>query len=204
MQRAYDRPIAENEMPDDEQRGDRDERHAVESILRGDTEAYDYLVDRYMRRVLSIAWGIARNAADAEDLAQEAFVRAYRTLHRFRTDQPFGPWIYRIVTNLALDLLKHRRRSPQPRELDTEQPAGHRDDADLAAASGEISRRIDRAIESLPEMQRIVVRLHLVEDFGHQEIAAMTSLSEGTVRSHLSLGRKKLQQMLSDLHGGRS
>jgi RNA polymerase sigma-70 factor, ECF subfamily len=68
--------------------------------------------------------------------------------------------------------------------------------------SNEIGRRIDTAIESLPEMQRIVARLHLVEQFEHPEIAAMMNLSEGTVRSHLSLARKKLREQLADLYGG--
>ena len=150
--------------------------------------------------MVSIAWGIVRNAHDAEDLAQEAFVKAYQTIGRFKVGQPFGPWIYRIVTNLALDVVKHRKRFRQEELRDVE-PAARRDEADLPARSNELAGRIDDAIESLPEMQRIVARLYLVEEFGHAEIAAMTGLSEGTVRSHLSLARGKLKDRLSDLYG---
>lgn len=177
------------------------ERRAIEAVQGGERQSYDYLVTKYMRRVVSIAWGIVRNSHDAEELAQEAFVRGFQSIGRFRSNEPFGPWIYRIVTNLALDLLKHRSRIRQE-ELTAAVPAARSDNADLRARSSEIGRRIDLAIERLPEMQRVVARLYLVEQFDHAEIAAMTSLSEGTVRSHLSLARRKLQQELADLYGG--
>ncbi len=175
------------------------ERRAIEAVKNGDAGSYDFLVSKYMKRVVSIAWGIVRNASDAEDLAQEAFVKAFRTIGRFRSGEPFGPWIFRIVTNLALDTLKHRTRF-RHEEISETEPAARRDGADLPALSNELSRRIDDAIESLPEMQRVVARLHLVEQFDHSEIADMTGLTQGTVRSHLSLARGKLKEKLADLY----
>ena len=175
------------------------EARAIAAVKEGDAAAYSYLVTKYMKRVVSIAWGVVRNPDDAEDLAQEAFVKAYQTIGRFKSGQPFGPWIYRIVTNLGLDLLKQRQRY-RHEALTGEEPATRRDRADLPATITELSQRIDRAIEALPEMQRIVVRLYLVEQFDHAEIAAMTGLSQGTIRSHLSLGRSKLKAALADLH----
>jgi RNA polymerase sigma-70 factor (ECF subfamily) len=176
------------------------EQRAVALVKDGNNAAFDYLVQKYMKRVVSIAWGVIRNPHDAEDLAQEAFVKAFENIGRFRSGEPFGPWVYRIVTNLSLDVLKHRNRF-RHEEVSPAERAERRDDTDLRASSGEIAARIDVALESLPEMQRIVARLYLVEQFGHAEIAGMTNLSEGTVRSHLSLARKKLKQQLSDLHG---
>ena len=175
------------------------EARAIAAVKGGDNRSYDYLVSKYTKRVVSIAWGIVRNAHDADDLAQEAFVRAFQTIGRFKTGEPFGPWIYRIVTNLALDVVKRRQRFRHEELRDT-QPAERRDRADLPAVTGELGRRIDEAIESLPEMQRIVARLYLVEQFDHAEIAAMTGLSEGTIRSHLSLARGKLKTRLADLY----
>jgi RNA polymerase sigma-70 factor, ECF subfamily len=175
------------------------EARAIERVKQGDAAAYDYLVSRYLPRVVSIAWGVVRNAHDAEDLAQEAFVKAYASIGRFQSGEPFGPWIYRIVTNLALDVLKRRTRFKHE-ELSDAQLAPRRDNTELRAESGELSRRIDAAIEALPEMQRIVARLHLVEQFEHGEIAAMTGLTEGTVRSHLSHARTKLKERLADLY----
>ena len=177
------------------------EARAIAAVKAGDAEAYDYLVSKYTKRVISIAWGILRNPADAEDLAQEAFVKAFESVGRFKSGEPFGPWIYRIVTNLALDVMKHRKRF-RHEEISDAVPAERRDRADLPAIANELAERIDRGIESLPEMQRIVARLYLVEEFEHSEIAKLTGLSEGTVRSHLSLARGKLKEKLADLHGG--
>lgn len=178
------------------------ESSAIAAVKSGDRSAYDYLVGRHMKRVMSIAWGVVRNAADAEDLAQEAFVKAFQSIDRFRTGEPFGPWIYRIVTNLSLDVMKHRTKF-RDEELSSDEPASRRDGAELATITGEMGERIDRAMESLPEMQRVVARLFLVEGFQHPEIAAMTGVSEGTVRSHLSLARKRLREQLADVYGGR-
>ncbi len=178
---------------------DRLEQRAIEAVKNGDAGSYDYLVSKYMKRVVSIAWGIVRNAGDAEDLAQEAFVKAFQTIDRFKSGERFGPWIYRIVTNLSLDVMKHRTRF-RHEEITEAEPAARRDRADLPALANELGRRIDGAIESLPEMQRIVARLYLVEQFEHAEIAAMIGLSAGTVRSHLSLARAKLKEKLADLY----
>src|SRR5436305_4646141 len=176
------------------------EQRAINAVKRGDPSAYDYLVSKYSKRLVSIAWGIVRNAHDAEDLAQEAFVKAFQKISRFKEGEPFGPWIYRIVTNLALDVIKHRSRF-RHEELTEMEPAARRDDAELGAITSELASRIDQAIESLPENQRVVARLYLVEQFDHAEIASMMGLSEGTVRSHLSLARKKLKEQLADLYG---
>jgi RNA polymerase sigma-70 factor (ECF subfamily) len=165
----------------------------------GDAEAYDDLVSKYLRRVVAIAFSIVRNAHDAEDLAQEAFVKAYQNIGRFRAEAAFGPWIGRIVTNLALDVVKHRTKF-RHEEIQETQPAARRDDAELPALQNAIAARIDAALEELPEMQRIVARLHLIEELEHAEIAAVTGLSDGTVRSHLSLARTKLKVKLADLY----
>lgn len=175
------------------------EARAIARVQQGQAEEYGYLVSKYLRRVVGIAYGVVRNAHDAEDLAQEAFVKAFQSIGRFRAGDSFGPWIYRIVTNTALDAMKHRNRFRHETIAETE-PAARRDDATLPAMSNEIAQRIDAAIEELPDMQRIVARLHLVEEFDHDEIAAMMELSDGTVLSHLSLARKKLREKLADLY----
>src|SRR5437588_12196473 len=101
------------------------ERRAIDAVKRGDAGSYEYLVAKYMKRVVAIAWGIVRNAADAEDLAQEAFVRAFQKIGLFKIGEPFGPWIYRIVTNLSLDVVKRRQRF-RHEELRDSQPAERR------------------------------------------------------------------------------
>lgn len=176
------------------------EARAIARVQQGDAAGFDYLVEKYLRRVVSIAYGVVRNSHDAEDLAQEAFVRAFEGIGRFRAGEPFGPWIFRIATNRALDVLKHRTKF-RHEELANTEPAPRRDETQLRATSSEIAQRIDAALAELPDMQRIVATLHIVEEFEHAEIATMTGLSEGTVRSHLSLARKKLKTRLADLYG---
>jgi RNA polymerase sigma-70 factor (ECF subfamily) len=194
--------LADGDTRVDERRAAVDplERRAVEAVRRGEPRGYDYLVSKHSRRALSIAWGIVRDAAEAEDLVQEAFVRAWEKIGRFRDGEPFGPWLFRIVTNLALDVVKHRTKFPasplEPHDERGELRARHQAWSDTAS-------RIDRAIESLPAMQRVVARLFIVEEFDHAEIAAMTGLAEGTVRSHLSHARRKLQEALKDLREDR-
>jgi RNA polymerase sigma-70 factor (ECF subfamily) len=175
------------------------EARAIERAQNGDPEAYDVLVSAYFRRVVSIAFGIVRNGHDAEDLAQEAFVRAWQNLGRFRAGEPFGPWISRIVTNLSLDVVRRRGRF-RHEEIAASEPATRRDDPSLSTSTNEIAARIDAAIQDLPEMQQLVARLHLVEGLEHAQIANITGLSEGTVRSHLSHARTKLKTRLADLY----
>lgn len=175
------------------------EQELIERSRGGDTRAYDALVSHYLPRVISIARGIVKNAHDAEDLAQEAFVSAYRNIGRFRSGEPFGPWLFRIVTNRALDVMKHRTKFRSV-ELEDTNLADRRDEADVSAGSNEIAKRIDAAIGELPEMQQLVARLFLVEEMDHQQIAAITGLSDGTIRSHLSHARTKLKQKLADLY----
>lgn len=175
------------------------EARLIARVQDGDAGAYDALVSKYLRRVVAIAFSIVRNAHDAEDLAQEAFVKAYQSIGRFRPGASFGPWIGRIVTNLALDVVRHRTKF-RHEEIGETQPAARRDDAELPAMQNALAARIDAALEELPEMQQLVARLHLVEEMEHAEIAAVTGLSDGTVRSHLSLARTKLKAKLADLY----
>ena len=118
------------------------ERRAIDAVKRGDHASYDYLITKYMKRVVSIAWGIVRNAHDAEDLEQEAFVKAFQTIGRFKSGEPFGPWIYRIVTNLSLDVMKHRTRF-RHEEISDAEPASRRDRGEPGVGKKEGGRRSD-------------------------------------------------------------
>jgi RNA polymerase sigma-70 factor (ECF subfamily) len=172
--------------------GDPLEARAIERARGGDGDAFDILVTRWSRRVTSLAWTITGNRDAAEEIAQETFVRAWESISRFRTGSPFGPWILRIATNLAIDHVRGEKRFDA---LPATDPPGARvDSPEVRAESSESRERIGRAIAGLPEMQRIVAQLFLVEEYDHAEIAAMTGLAPGTVRSHLSIARAKLRE----------
>lgn len=172
-----------------------EERIALEAVRNGNPDAYETLVDLHMRKAMSIAWGIVRNEHDAEDIVQEAFVKAFEKIGSMRSGETFAPWLFRIVTNLSLDQLRRQKRRPSE-ELSEHLPATSRTDATPVET---LAQRIDAAILTLPEMQQLVARLHLIEELSHTEVAEITGLSEGTIRSHLFHARKKLQQLLVDV-----
>jgi RNA polymerase sigma-70 factor (ECF subfamily) len=171
-----------------------DENGAIEAFRAGDTAGFEWLAVRYMAKAVMVARGVIRNPADAEDLAQDAFVRAWNSRHRFRSGERFGPWLYRIVTNLALDVLKHRRRIREEPVSVTHESAEIQPDRFVDGQM--LGERIGVALDALPPMQRLVASLFLVDGFDHSEIATMTSLSEGTIRSHLSHARARLRESL--------
>lgn len=175
--------------------GDPLEAAAIVRARGGDGDAFDFLVTHWSRRVTSLAWTLTGSRDASEEIAQETFVRAWEKIGRFRSGSPFGPWILRIATNLAID---HLRRAKRFESFDSipERVAARTDRPDVRAAASETALRIGRAIEALPAMQRIVAQLFLVEEYDHEEIAAMTGLAQGTVRSHLSIARAKLRAAL--------
>jgi len=184
-----------------------DEVELVRAAQAGDSRAFSEIVRRYQRAIYRVAYGFTRIAADADDLAQETFVRAYQAIGRFRVGEPLYPWLARIASNLALSLLRSRRRKPEiPLEplLEAGQQWGI--DADPAA---DVDRR-DRArhlqaafAELSPEHQAVLV-LRVVQDMSYEEIAATLNVPAGTVMSRLSRARAELKSRMASRMGGTS
>ena len=144
-----------------------------------------------------VAQGVLRNAADAEDVAQEALLRAYRNFARLREPARFRGWLVRITFRLALDRWRSAKRR-EKRETEWMEPE-HRTAAPTAeemAASREFRARLERALEDLPEKFRIVVLLAGIEGYTLEEVAAMLGIPIGTVKSRLFFARKKLSEKL--------
>jgi RNA polymerase sigma-70 factor, ECF subfamily len=144
-----------------------------------------------------VARGVLRNSADAEDVAQEALLRAYRSFHRLRDRNRFRAWLVRISFRLALDRLRSAKRREQ-RDLDWSQP-GHQPPAATAedlAASNEFQVHLDRALEELPEKLRLVLLLAAMEGHTIEEIAALLAIPVGTVKSRIFVARKQLAEKL--------
>jgi RNA polymerase sigma-70 factor (ECF subfamily) len=144
-----------------------------------------------------VARGVLRNDADAEDVAQEALLRAYRRFDRLRDPLRFRGWLVRIVFRLALDRARSARRR-ELRETEWAQPARRAapPNAEELAASSEFQAHFDRALEALPEKLRLVLLLAAMEGHTLEEVAAMLGLPVGTVKSRLFVGRKKLAEKL--------
>jgi RNA polymerase sigma-70 factor (ECF subfamily) len=144
-----------------------------------------------------VARGILRNTADAEDVAQEALLRAYRYFDRLRDRNRFRAWLVRIAFRLALDRLRSRKRS-EVRDTLWSQPE-HRPPAANAedlAASNEFQTHLDRALEELPEKLRLVLLLAALEGHTIEEVAGMVGISTGTVKSRIFYARKQLAEKL--------
>jgi RNA polymerase sigma-70 factor (ECF subfamily) len=144
-----------------------------------------------------VARGVLRNDADAEDVAQEALLRAYRRFDRLRDPLRFRGWLVRIVFRLALDRARSAKRR-ELRETEWAQPARRAvpPNAEELAASSEFQAHLERALEALPEKLRLVLLLAAMEEHTLEEVAGMLGLPVGTVKSRLFVGRKKLAEKL--------
>ena len=169
----------------------------------GDVRAYGELVERYREVAFRTAWLITRSTADAEDAAQEAFVKAYYALGRFRAGEAFRPWLLRIASNEA----KNRRRSAGRRERLALRVADERGPGDAApspeTAAVELERREDllAALERLPERERMVVACRYLLELSEAETATSLGVRPGTVKSRLSRALARLRRELGEGNG---
>ena len=172
----------------------------VELAKGGDVRAYGELVDRYREISFRTAYLIARNGADAEDATQDAFVKAYYALDRFRSAEPFRPWILRIVSNEA----RNRRRSAGRRErlalrvVERRGPGDAAPSPDAAAIAQETRRTLVAALEMLPERDREVIACRYLLELSEVETATTLGIRPGTVKSRLSRGLARLRRDLPE------
>jgi RNA polymerase sigma-70 factor (ECF subfamily) len=172
------------------------EARLVEEARRGSRTAFGELVLRYERRLIRLILQFIRDEDQAEDLAQETFVRAYQRFDQFDPARRFGPWLFRIGVNLTLDHLRRRRRrgwwslfSEAPTER-TPDPAS----ADPRHAL-DMSQEVQRVLEQLPETYRTVLVMRDLENFSTSEIAAILNRKEATIRWRLAEARTRFQQL---------
>jgi RNA polymerase sigma-70 factor (ECF subfamily) len=181
----------------------------IRAAQRGNRAAFDELVYRYDRQVLSIAARYVSQAEDAKDIYQEVFLRVYRGLGKFQARSEFSTWLYRITTNVCCThgtrRKKHAQRAQDPRPEDGD-AEGHGGlgiselTSDQQTLSMEISSRIQKAMGALSAQQRLVFTLKHYEGYKLREIAEMTETSEGTVKKHLFLATQRLREQLRDLY----
>ena len=174
-----------------------DEEDLIQRAKRGDTHAYEELVHAYQGIAFRIAYVLSGNAADAEEAAQDGFVKAWRALGRFREGAPFRPWLLQIVANEA----RNRRRSAGRRahlalRAATEHPSGDAAPSPEAAfLSTEQREGLMAAVNELPEDQRAVISLRYFLGLSEQEVAAALDLPSGTVKSRTSRALDRLREL---------
>jgi RNA polymerase sigma-70 factor (ECF subfamily) len=197
-----------NEPPDEPSINPRaEEMELVRRAREGDMGAYDDLVRKYQERIYATIYHMTSNHEDANDLAQEAFIKAFQALKSFKGGSSFYTWIYRIAVNKTINFLKQRKNRVQISLNDLDFNAEHdpdlvalisdktpRRDANLA----ELQEKLNAAMQKLSDYHRLVVTLHDVQGLSHEEIAKVMDCNIGTVRSRLFYARQQLQAYLSD------
>ena len=173
-----------------------DERDLILRAKEGSNDAFRLLVERHMRGAYDIAYHFLASHDDAQDMAQEAFVRVHRSLGSFRGDAEFGTWLYRIVTNLSMNRLR-QRKSRARFEVRTDEIAQNTAGPDPAwEGQSDLTAHIERALHELPALQRAVVMLRHLNGLSTREVSSILQCSEGTVKTHLHRGLRNMRKML--------
>jgi RNA polymerase sigma-70 factor (ECF subfamily) len=182
----------------------------VERVQRGDKRAFELLVAKYQRKIFRLLSRLIRDPAEIEDVAQEAFIKAYRALPNFRGESAFYTWLYRIAINTAKNhLVAQGRRAPTTTETDVED-AENFDDADQLRdvntpesmlQSRQVGEAVNRAIDKLPEDLRTAIVLRELEGLSYEEIAESMNCPIGTVRSRIFRAREAIASELRPLLG---
>jgi RNA polymerase sigma-70 factor (ECF subfamily) len=170
---------------------DFDERALIERCRTGDDIAFGELVDRYKNLVYGMVWRMISDRSQADDLAQEVFLKVYRGLPYFRGDARLSTWIFRIVANVCTQ--SRGRRTPEV-ALRTElrEPGS----IDHAFADFELRERLDKAIAQLPENYRMLIAAHYLEGVQYEALAEALDIPIGTVKTHLYRAKRRLRELL--------
>jgi RNA polymerase sigma-70 factor, ECF subfamily len=189
------------------------DRELVEQAAAGSRQAFDELVRRHQASIISLARALTHGSADAEDIAQEVFVRAWRSLKGFRGDSAFRTWLHRVAVNV---INSHHGRMTRIRRViqfsppaSQDSPAAETDPIERAADSVDVEHEmvmrdaIDKALGSLPEELRVAVTLRDVQGLDYREIATVLGVPIGTVESRIFRGRQRLQPLLQPLRARR-
>jgi RNA polymerase sigma-70 factor (ECF subfamily) len=179
----------------------------VRRVQEGDKGAFDLLVLKYQHKIVNLVLRYVRDPDQAMDIAQEAFLKAYRALPRFRGDSAFYTWLYRIAVNTAKNYLAAQRRRPMDVELDLQDPEQYdlhaklkeTDTPEGVTLSQELNETVQRAIEALPEDLRTAIILRELEGMSYEEIATTMECPVGTVRSRIFRARDAIGKKIGNL-----
>lgn len=187
-----------------------DEAQLIKGIQQGDRKSFQFLVETYQRMVVNTCLGIVHNQADAEDLAQDVFLEIFRTAEKFRGDSKLSTWLYRIATNRSLNLIRNNKRKrffqsieetfTGGRNRSSEISENRADQPDQNMADQQRSDLLHRAIDRLPEKQRIAFTLNKYEELPYQQIAEIMEISLASVESLIHRAKKNLQEQLLDCY----
>lgn len=197
-------------LPEPQSGGENEESDDLTLVRRAqqeDSAAYDELIRRYQERIYATVYHMTSNHEDANDLAQESFVKAFQALKSFKGGSSFYTWLYRIAVNKTINFLKQRKNRQHMSLNDMDFNAEHNPDlvaliSDKTprrdAGLSELQEKLNAALLKLSESHRLAVVLHDVQGLSHEEIAKVMHCNIGTVRSRLFYARQQLQALLAD------
>lgn len=180
-----------------------DDASLVRASQRGDRDAFGILVSRHASAVLSVTTRMLGSTADAEDVAQEAFVAAYKALHGFQLESKFSTWLYRIAVNKCTDVLRTRRPGTVSIDAGAEEGAAwepaNEDTPDRALEQGELAGQLDQAVQALPPLYRESFVLRHVEGLGYDEMSTILGVHRDTLKMRVYKARHILCRSLAHL-----
>ena len=175
-----------------------DELAIVARARNGDSAAFELLVERYQNQVYRLALRMCGNTHDAEEVAQEAFVAAWKGLPRFRGESKFSTWLYQLTSHAAVDYLRREKRHRGLDDIDEQTDLAAEGSPHEAAENAELAGQLQAALQSLTPEHRQIFLLRQLQQLSYEEIAQTLGLEAGTVKSRLNRARKQLQQKLSE------
>lgn len=185
-------------LSDRSQSGERSDRELVLRIRRGEANDYGELVQRYQVSVFNFCYRLLGERRDAEDMTQEAFIRAFERLGMFDAERPFGPWIRRVAANLCLNRLNVKATLHVELDEEYEQPEEHLPSPETFLVAKERSAAVRAALVALPPHYRAVIELRHFQEMEYDEMAKMLQLPMNTIKSHLFRARKILAERLQN------
>jgi RNA polymerase sigma-70 factor (ECF subfamily) len=190
--------------------GNDEDRQLVVRVQKGDKAAFDLLVIKYQTKVLSVISRYIRDHSECQDVAQEAFIKAYKALPKFRGDSAFYTWIYRIAINTAKNYLVSQGRRPPASDLELDSETVVYDMAlqdqatpENAIFTEQLQDAVNSAIKSLPEELRAALTLREFDGLSYDEIASILSCPVGTVRSRIFRARESIDKAVAPVYGGK-
>lgn len=179
---------------------ERTDEQLVILAVNGDTGSFEELVIRYEKQVFALAFRLCGDYAEAQDLAQEAFLRIYRELPRFDTERRFFPWMYRVAQNACINVLKKRPRELTPLDElpDSIDITSLEADPETHSVRRETNEAVTEAINALPEAYRLPIALKYLAGLSYQEISEQLELPISTIETRLFRGRQMLKKSLAD------
>lgn len=177
----------------------------LEKSRDGDVESFERLIGKHQEKIYNIAYRIMGNQEDAKDAAQEALIKIYKNIGRFRGDSGFSTWVYRIAVNACKDELRKKKNNviSLDKEIETEDGSYKKELADKSLLpdelleQAELSEIIQGSIQELPEQNRVAIVLRDIQGFSYEDISKVLDCPVGTVKSRINRGRKLLRDILS-------